>query len=399
MAWNEPGGNKPKDPWNNGKDRDKNQGQQGPPDLDEVFKKLLKSLGFGNNGSSNGGRSNGGGYKMPSMGLIIVGLVLIAAFVLINGFYTVEQAEKAVVLRFGKLASVESAGLHWRIPIVERVLKVDVEEVQVYDHEAHMITRDQNIVQIGLNVQYRVNKPTNFFLAIEKPVVSLEQATSSALRHVVGGMSMDSVLTEDRDVVANDVKEKLQKYLEDYQSGLQVTKVSIENSQPPTEVKDSFDDVIKAKEDKDRFVNEAEAYRKQVVPEARGQGQRVLEEASAYKAEMIEEARGDAERFNQVLVAYEKAPKVTRERLYLETLETIYSESPKVFMDANSSGNLMYLPLEQMMNQQTESTSSSRESARETQKPSANVNQGLLPLQIPPATQSTARMRSEREGR
>lgn len=376
MAWNEPGGKKPNDPW-------KRKNEQGPPDLDEIFKKIASKF-------SGGG---GNGMSGPGRGAIVIFLVIAVAFTVMSGIYTVEQAERAVVLRFGAFDRIETAGLRWRIPIVEKVMKVDVEEVQGYDHKAHMITEDQNIVDVSLNVQFRVNNARDYFLEIEDPINSLQQATSSALRHVVGGESMDSVITDGRQKVATDVRQRLQEYLDSYNSGIYVTKVSIENTQPPLEVKDAFDDVIKAKEDKDRFVNEAQAYRNQIIPEARGQRQRLIEEANAYRGEVVAESEGDANRFNQVLVEYEKAPEVTRNRIYLETMEEVYQENPKVLIDVENGGNMMYLPIDKMIKQQNGDASQENDMVR----PSKATNRGLAPLISPP--ESAKRPVSIREGR
>ncbi|HBF08719.1 MAG TPA: FtsH protease activity modulator HflK [Gammaproteobacteria bacterium] len=377
MAWNEPGGKKPNDPWNSNKN-------QGPPDLDELLKKLTGKLGGSNNGGSG----------LPGAPVLILIILILGGVFVLSGIYTVEQAERAVVLQFGKYSHEETAGLKWRIPLVQQVMKVDVEEIQGYDHKAHMITEDQNIVDVSLNVQYRVNNARDYFLAIEDPINSLHHATSSALRHVVGGESMDSVITDGRQKVAADVRVRLQEYLDSYKSGIYVTKVSIENTQPPVEVKDAFDDVIKAKEDKDRYINEAEAYRNQIIPEARGQRQRQIEEANAYKGEMIAEAEGDTERFNQILTEYKKAPDVTRNRLYIETMEKVYGDNPKVMIDSQDKNSLLYLPVEQLMkSQKTMEPSDSNEIVR----PSRVQNRGF----VAPTEQQvqSERARSLREGR
>jgi len=382
MAWNEPGGNKPNDPWKPRKD-------QGPPDLDELFKKLFGM--FSKKSDGGGNRPGSNGSSLPIGRLLLIFGVLGAIVFIATGFYTVEQAERAVVLQFGKFDREELAGLQWRIPLVEQVLKVNVDEIQGYDHKAHMITRDQNIVDVSLNVQFRVDDARNFFLAIESPINSLQHATSSALRHVVGGESMDSVITDGRQKVAVDVKQRLQEYLTRYKSGLYVTKVSIENTQPPLDVKEAFDDVIRAKEDKDRYINEAEAYRNRIIPEARGQGQRQIEEASAYRGEVVAESQGDANRFNQVLTEYSKAPVVTRDRLYLETMEKVYGDNPKVMISTEGTGNLMYLPIDKLLSGEVIKSKST-----EIVRPSEVQNRGLIPLeqQIP-----VIRRKLEREGR
>jgi membrane protease subunit HflK len=330
---------------------------------------------------------------MPSGLFLVIFFVIATALVMLTGFYTVEQAERAIVLTFGKFDREETAGLRWRIPLVEQVLKVDADVIQGYDHKAHMITKDQNIVDVSLNIQFRVNNAKDYYLAIQDPVNSLQHATSSALRHVVGGESMDSVITDGREKVAVDVRLRLQEYLDSYNSGLFVTKVSIENTQPPIEVKDAFDDVIKAKEDKDRFINEAEAYRNQIIPEARGQRQREIEEANAYKGEVVAESEGDALRFNQVFIEYQKAPRVTGKRLYLETMEEIYGENPKIMIDVESAGNLMYLPIDKLLS----AAGGEQQNSTEINRPSRSKNRGLAPLEQTPLVPLNSR--SSREGR
>ena len=377
MAWNEPGGKKDNDPW-------KSKNEQGPPDLDELLKKLTSKFGGGSGGGSS--------PSLPSGPMLVIFILVAGGLVFLSGFYTVDQAERAVELTFGEFTAEETAGLKWRMPLVQQVLKIDVQQIQGYDHKAHMITKDQNIVDVSLNVQYRVNNAKDYFLEIENPINSLQHATSSALRHVVGGESMDSVITDGREKVAVDVRLRLQEYLDSYKSGIYVTKVSIENTQPPVEVKDAFDDVIKAKEDKDRYINEAEAFRNQIIPEARGQRQRQIEEANAYLGEVVAESEGDAQRFTQVLTEYQKAPEVTRDRLYIQTMETIYGGNPKVMIDVESSGNLMYLPIDKIMGAAGGGEALSTELAR----PSRTKNRGLAPLELAaPVNQK----RSTREGR
>jgi len=379
MAWNEPGGKPPNDPWRSGNDK-------GPPDLDEFFKKMQNKF--------RGGGGNGGSSSFNAGPIIVIALIVGIVLLIGSGIYTVEQAERAVVLRFGKFHTEQTAGLHWRIPLVDQVLKVDVQEVQGYDHQALMISEDQNIVNVSVNIQYRVDEARDYFLKIVNPISGLEQATSSALRHVVGGESMDSVITSGRQKVATDVKARLQEYLDDYQSGLYVTKVSIADTQPPKPVKEAFDDVIRAKEDKVRLQNEARAYANQVVPEARGRSARLIAESEAYKGEVIAEATGNTQRFNQLLSEYTKAPLVTRERLYLETMETVYGETPKVYISADSANNMMYLPMDQILKNAKNGKSTSKNSQSTQQQ----LSNGLPPLEsFTPKISRTNQ--TQREGR
>ena len=339
MAWNEPGGGNKnnQDPW-----RGKND--QGPPDLDEVLKKLQERFGGLLGGGGNSGKNGGGGF-----GLIVLVAVVASIIWGVAGFYRVEQAENAVVLRFGEFNETVGAGLHWNPPLIDTVRKVDVIQINSFNMEATMLTEDQNLVSIGLVVQYKVNNPTDFFLESNSPQTALRHSTESALRHVVGGTKMDSVITEGREIMAVDVQRRLQEYLNRYRSGLLVTKVNIEDAHPPNEVKAAFDDVIKAKEDEERVQNEAQTYANGILPEAGGQAKRMKEEALAYKAEVVSRATGEATRFEKLLIEYSKAPEVTRRRLYLETMEQVYANTSKVVVDVKGGNNMMYLPLDKMM--------------------------------------------------
>lgn len=339
MAWNEPGGgrNNNQDPWGGRND-------QGPPDLDEVVKKLQERFG-GIFGGKGGGSGQGGGGA-----IIYVAIVLAAIVWAVSGFYRVEQAQQVVVLRFGEFHEIKTAGLRWNPPIVDTVFKVDVNKVFSLPMRATMLTEDQNIVDVDLNVQYRINDPKRYFLEVNSPEQALSHSIESALRHVVGGSVMDKVITEGREAIAIDVESRLQEYLERYQSGLLVTKVNIEDAHPPKEVKAAFDDVIKAKEDEERLQNEAQAYANGIIPEARGKAKRMLQEAGAYKAEVVERAKGEAKRFEQLLTEYKKAPEVTRQRLYLETMESVYGNTTKVVVDVEGGNNMMYLPLDRLVN-------------------------------------------------
>ncbi|MCG8671441.1 MAG: FtsH protease activity modulator HflK [Pseudomonadales bacterium] len=339
MAWNEPGGgrNNNQDPWGGRND-------QGPPDLDEVVKKLQERFG----GIFGGGK--GGGSGQGSNAILVIALVLALFVWALSGFYRVEQAQQAVVLRFGEFHEIKTAGLRWNPAIMDTVFKVDVTKVHSVPMRATMLTEDQNIVDVDLNVQYRINDPKLYFLHVNNPELALSHSIESALRHVVGGNIMDKVITEGREAIAIEVEARLQDYLERYQSGLVVAKVNIEDAHPPKEVKAAFDDVIKAKEDEVRLQNEAQAYANGIIPEARGKAKRMLQEADAYKAEIVERAKGEAKRFEQLLTEYKKAPQVTRQRLYLETMESVYGNTTKVMVDVEGGNNMMYLPLDRLVN-------------------------------------------------
>lgn len=334
MAWNEPGGNN-NDPWGGN--------NQGPPDLDEALKKFQEKIGGLFGGGGSGGQSPG--FGAGSLGAI----ALIAAFVwAVFGFYQVDQQENAVVLRLGVYHDTVTAGLHWNPPLIDSVTKVNVTKVRSAEHRASMLTEDENIVDVPMSVQYTVSDPAHFLLKVRDPELSLEQAMESALRHVVGGSAMDQVITEGRQQMAVDVKLRLQNYLDNYQTGILVADVNIRESRAPAQVQDAFDDVTRAKEDKSRLKNEAEAYANTIIPEARGAAQRQLEESNAYRDQVIARAEGEAARFSKLLVEYKKAPEVTRRRLYLDAMQDVYANSTKVMVDVKDGNNMMYLPLDKM---------------------------------------------------
>ncbi len=344
MAWNEPGGgnNKgPNDPWGGG--------DQGPPDLDEALKKLQERLGgmFGGK-SGGGGSSSGGGFSGTLLVVIAFGALLVWGLM---GFYQVDEQERAVVLRFGKYHDTVRPGLQWNPPLIDEVIKVNTTKVRAASFRESMLTQDENIVEVRMSVQYVIDDPTSFVLKVRDPEVSLQHASQSALRHVVGGESMDFVLTEGRAQIAIDVRERLQDYLKSYETGIRISKVNIDESKPPGQVQAAFDDVIKAREDEERVKNEAQAYANAVVPEARGAAQRQIEEASAYKEQVIANAEGEADRFNKLLAEYAKAPEVTRERLYLDAVQGVYSNTSKVMVDVEGGNNMMYLPLDKLTEQ------------------------------------------------
>lgn len=342
MAWNEPGGNKPRDPWGGG-----GGGDQRPPDLDEALKNLKDRINglFGGKGGGGGGKRGAG---VPKGLLIIVALVLVVGYVMM-GFYQVDQREQGVVLRFGKFNRMVEPGLNWRVPVIEQAMKVDVSQNRSYELSEEMLTRDTNIVSVTLGVQYKVLDPQAFLLRVASPESILEHATSSALRHVVGSSTMDGVLKDEREDIRLEVRKRLQEYLDRYNTGLVINQVVLDRTAAPDAVRDAFDDVAKAREDEDRFKKEAEAYYNAIIPQARGKAARITEEAKAYKAKVVAEAQGNAARFEDLVAEYEKAPTITRHRLYLDTITEVLGASSKVLVDVKNGNNLMYLPLDQLM--------------------------------------------------
>jgi membrane protease subunit HflK len=332
MSWN--GNDNNKDPW----------GREAPPEIDDVIKKAKETINsiFGGGGSSEDGS---GGFSKKNFTTALV--ILILGYVTF-GIYQVEEAERSVVLRLGKFQEIKGPGLRWNPPIIDSWEIVDVVRVRPHRHDALMLTKDENIVDVTVSVQYQIADPMKYVLDIRDADGSLAQATESALRHVVGGSIMDDALTTGRELIAQEVRGRLQNYLDRYSTGLEVLIVNIEDSSPPNQVQEAFDDVIKAREDEVRARNEAETYANGLVPEARGQAQRMLQDAEAYKEQVISEAQGDAARFSLLLAEYQKAPDVTRNRLYLESIQGVMSNSTKVMVDVEGGNNILYLPLDKI---------------------------------------------------
>ncbi|MFV3331676.1 FtsH protease activity modulator HflK [Pseudomonas sp. NY15437] len=350
MAWNEPGDNSNKndqDPWGGRR----GGGRQGPPDLDEAFRKLQDSLNgiFGKpkRGSGSGG---GGGGRGGSLGLFGIGLAILAVLWLYNAIYVVDEQEQAVILRFGQYHDTVGPGLNIYFPPIDKKFQENVTRERAYSKQGQMLTEDENIVEVPLTVQYKVSNLKDFVLNVDQPEVSLQHATESALRHVAGSTTMDKILTEGREQMATEVRDRLQRFLDTYKTGITVTQVNIQSAAAPREVQEAFDDVIRAREDEQREKNQAEAYANGVVPEARGQAQRIIEEANGYRDEVVSRAQGEADRFAKLAAEYHKAPEVTRQRLYLDTMQDVLSQTSKVLVTGQQGqNNLIYLPLDKMM--------------------------------------------------
>lgn len=351
MAWNEPGGNRnDNDPWgsnNNGRNGGNNQG---PPDLDQALKQLLDKLNglFGGNGNKSGGskgNSSNGGFG----GIIVLALILLIGFLGYKSIYTIDEQQRGVVLQLGKYNRTLDPGLRFVFPLIEKVIPVNVTNVRNAELKQEMLTQDENVVEVELNVQFTVSDPVEFALRTEDPERTLAHAAESALRHEVGSTDLNSIMTAGRAILANDTRTRLQGFMDTYQTGINVSIVNVKEARAPSAVQAAFDDVQKANLDKERYVNEAEAYANTVIPEARGKAQRMIEEASAYKEQVVAKASGEAERFEKLLTEYKKAPKVTRDRLYLDAISNVYSNSSKVLVDVEGGNNLMYLPLDKLM--------------------------------------------------
>ena len=389
MAWNEPGGNGskgPKDPWGN------KGGNDGPPDLDEVFKKLnekVTSLFGGKGGRSGGGSSSAAG---GSKGIGFIAAILLVVWAL-SGIYIVDEGREGVVLRVGAFDRITEPGPHWYPRFIEKVEIVDVDRVRSINigattHESLMLTKDENIVDIQFAVQYKVSNAKDYVFNVRDPDTTLRQVTETAMREIVGKNNMDFVIKDGRVQVANGTKELMKDILESYKTGLVVTNVNMQNAQPPEQVQHAFSDAVKAREDKERLVNEAEAYSNDILPRARGKAARMEQESAAYRDQIVARANGETERFLKVLKEYKKAPIVTRERLYLDAMESVLSSTNKVMLDVKKGNNLMYLPLDRL---QSRTGSDSPLSAQDLE----NIKQSL-----PNSTNNnTSRTRDNLRGR
>lgn len=368
MAWNEPGGGN-RDPWGN-----RGGGNGGPPDLDEAVRKLKNRIMglFGGrgprrpSGNGSGGGDGGGGIDERLVWGVLV-LVLIGW--LASGFYIVQPPERAVVTRFGAYQETLGPGPHWHLPWpIESAQVVNVARNRSMALESQiMLTSDENLVRIDLSVQYDVRSPEDFLFKVRSPEETLFQVVESVLREVVGKNSMDFIITEGRGAVAQRTHDMSQGIIDGYESGVNIQAVNLQRAQPPEPVQPAFEDVNKAREDRERFINEAEAVRNDIVPTARGNAAQAVEQARAYRTRVTEEAEGDASRFLALLEEYQQAPAVTRKRLYLDTMQTVLGNTGKVLISSEGDGrNLIYLPLDRMQSGAGKSdggSSGSRESS------------------------------------
>jgi len=342
MAWNEPGnGNKDKDPWGN-----KNNQGGGPPDLDDMLKKLWKQI------SGGGGKRGSGGptIKSPISKMGIYALLILMVFIYgALGFYTINEKERGVILRFGAFHQTVGSGLHWRPLLIDNYIIVDISSIERTSVDGIMLTKDENIVIVKLGVQYRIENPEDYLFNLTSPEDTITQAAESALRTVVGNAIMDDIITTGREKIKRDTLALLEETMAPYKTGLVVTQLTLQEADAPTQVKAAFQDAIKAREDEEKYINTAQSYENKVVPVAEGAAARIIEAAKAYQESAIAKAKGDVAQFEKLLPEYVAAPEVTRQRLYLETMENVYSRVNKVLIDVEGGNNMMYLPLEQMM--------------------------------------------------
>jgi membrane protease subunit HflK len=358
MGWDDGG---KENPWKSG-------GDKGPADLDAIVRnfqrKISKVLG-----GRGGGRGSGGPFA--STGLVVVGLIILAAVWGLTGFYKVDAAERGVVLRFGRHSATTLPGLRWHLPWpIETVEKVNTDVTERYPYQGSMLTKDENIVQVDLVVQYRRSDPSKYLFNLRSPEETLRDVTSSAIRETIGKNNLDFILTQGRAEVAAQTQELIQSTLDSYGTGITVYEVNLQEANFPRQVEASVQDAIKAREDKERAALVAQSYANDVIPKARGEAAKRRQDAEAYKAEVIANAEGEADRFSRILGAYQKAPRVTRERIYLQTLEQILSNSTKVLVDTDG-GNMIYLPLDRLIEQRANASGTAKQPAAPTPAPSA----------------------------
>ncbi|MFV2054876.1 MAG: FtsH protease activity modulator HflK [Thiohalomonadales bacterium] len=353
MAWNEPGGSGKKDPWGGG------NGNQGPPDLDEVVKKMQQK--FSSIFGGGGGKSTSGGGGLGSMSIGLIAIVAVIAWAL-SGIYIIKEGTRGVVLQFGAYSSTTMPGPHWYPRFIQSVETVNIEEIRTADigyrsssstrnastkveRESLMLTQDENIIDVQMAVQYKVKSASDYLFKVKGPDLTLRTATESAIREIIGKNKMDFILTEGRAEISSQVRELIQRILDKYSTGLLVISVNLQDAQPPEQVQGAFEDAVKAREDNERLKNEAQAYANDILPRASGKSARLIAESNAYREQVIAKAEGETVRFNKILVEYQKAPEVTRKRLYLESMESVMENSSKVMVDVKGN-NILYLPLD-----------------------------------------------------
>ncbi|WKY58307.1 FtsH protease activity modulator HflK [Vibrio sp. SNU_ST1] len=399
MAWNEPGNNnngdnngRDNDPW--GKNNNRGGRDQGPPDLDEVFSKLSQKLGgkFGKKGGNGNGPSIGGG---GAIGFGVIAVIAIAIW-FFAGFYTVGEAERAVVLRLGQFDRIEEPGLNWHPRFIDEIKDeqlVNVQAIRSLRAAGTMLTKDENVVTVEMGVQYRVSDPYKYLYRVTNADDSLRQATDSALRAVIGDSLMDSILTSGRQQIRQSTQETLNRIIDSYDMGILIVDVNFQSARPPEQVKDAFDDAIAAREDEERFEREAEAYRNDILPKATGRAERLKKEAVGYSERTVNGALGQVAQFEKLLPEYQAAPEVTRNRMYLDTMEKVYSSTSKVLIDSESSGNLLYLPIDKLGAQ------GGSQSGNRPAKTSSTYDQIELETQADPKSSTQTRSDSSRQGR
>jgi membrane protease subunit HflK len=343
MAWNESGNGK--NPWDRGRN-------DGPPDLDKIVREWQQRLNAFLRGGRGGPRSTGPSGNAVSGPLVTLFGILVALIWLATGFYRVDAAERGVVTRFGQYQTSTEPGLRWHLPWpVERVERVNINEVVPFKQQTRMLTADENIVVVDLVVQYRRADPVKYLFNVRDPEGTLQDVSESAIREVIGKNKLDFVLLGGRTEIAALTEKLIQQTLDEYQTGMLVTKVNLQDANFPSQVEVAVQDAIKAREDRERLSFEAQAYANDVLPRARGEAVRRRQDSEGYRARVVADAQGEASRFTQLLAQYQLAPEVTRRRLYLEAMEDIYANSSKVLVDTGKGSNLIYLPVDKILEQ------------------------------------------------
>ncbi len=406
--------------WGRGSDEDKKPPSQerkkpveGPPDLDQLWRDFNQRLNKLFNGKGNGGGGGGlggDGFKpdMRGAGLGAGVIAVIVGFLwLVSGFFIVQEGQTAVILTFGKYSHTTPAGFNWRWPYpIQSNEIVNVSQVRTVEvgyrnnvrnkqpRESLMLTDDENIIDIQFAVQYRLKNASDWVFSNRDQDDTVRQVAETSIREIVGRSKMDFVLYEGREKVAFDVAQLMQETLDRYQTGAQVTNVTMQGVQPPEQVQAAFDDAVKAGQDRERQKNEGQAYANDVIPKARGNASRLQEESEGYRARVVATAQGEAARFKQVLVEYNKAPGVTRDRMYLDTMQQIFATTTKVMVDAKSGSNLLYLPLDKLI-AQSASDGNANKSAATTPAPAVPDSLPTIEIQ----RQKDSRSRDSRESR
>ncbi|QLK87905.1 FtsH protease activity modulator HflK [Arsenophonus endosymbiont of Aphis craccivora] len=353
MAWNQPGNNgQDRDPWgsSNSGNSSGNKGnrKKGTTDLDDLFRKLSRKLGgLGGNNKGKNGSSNQNGVNINGRFIVFI----IAAVVIIwasSGFYTIKESDRGVIFRFGKYSHTVEPGLNWKPNFIEKVIPINVETIREQATNGMMLTSDENVIQVEMNVQYRVTDPAQYLFNVTNPDNSLRQAIDSAVRGIIGQSAMEQVLTTKRAFIRDETQKELENTIRPYNMGITILDVNFQAARPPEAVKAAFDDVIAAREEEQKTIREAQAYRNEVLPLAKGNAQKLIEEATAYKSSVVFKAEGEVASFAKILPEYRAAPQITRERLYIETMERVLSNTRKVIVN-DKSNSMLVLPLEQIL--------------------------------------------------
>jgi membrane protease subunit HflK len=387
--WGRGGGSSNSNDGGRDNDRKRERGNDGPPDLDELWRDFNRRLNnlFGRRPAGGRGGGGFGGLKPNGKGAGIGLSAVIAVIALIwlgSGFYIVPEGQVGVVTTFGKYSETTRPGFRWRLPWpVQASELVDILSVRRAEvglrgradrlKEALMLTDDENIVDIQFEVQYRIKDDgaTDYLFNSRNPTAAVMQSAESAMREVIGRKTMDAVLYESRQQIAIEVRERMQQMMDRYGTGILITSIAIQNAQPPEQVQAAFDDAVKAGQDRERQINEGQAYANDVVPKARGLASRLMQEAEGYRTRVVESAQGDASRFRQILNEYQKAPAVTRDRMYIETMQQVFNNTTKVLVDSRQGNQLLYLPFDKLMQQAMQDSATPRAAPSQAPEPPA----------------------------